>query len=146
MTTTKAKEDSERCSPMRQRADDIANKTIEAMVELIDEGEPGLVSPLTMTVSVGSEYGRHRSVVLVEHLMVVLRARLRRNNGSRFDNDTGTNGIVRQPFSVGTRHGDMDTRHQDKEAFGENLRQESCKAEKARTRQMRSAGWDNDVW
>ena len=60
--------------------------------------------PLTMTVSVRSEYGRHQLVVLVEHLAVVLQARLRRNNGSRFNNDTSTNGIVRQPVSVGMRH------------------------------------------
>ena len=97
------------------------------------------MSPLTMTVSIGSKYGRHRLVVLVEHLAVVLRARLRHNNGSRYNNDTSTNGIVRQPVSMGTRHRDMDARHQDKEAFGEDLRRESRKAERAKTRQMRSA-------
>ena len=77
--------------------------------------------PLTMMVSVGSKYGRHRSVVLVEHLAVVLRARLRRNNDSRFNNDASTNGIVQQPISAGMRHRDMDTQHHDKEAFGEDL-------------------------
>ena len=127
--------------------DNIANKIIKALVESRDEGGHGPVSPLTMTVSVGSEYGRHRSVVLVEHLAVVLRARLRRNDGSRFnDGAGGTNGIVRQPVSVGTRHRDMDARHQDEEAFGEDLRREFRKAEKARTRQMRSTGWDDDGW
>ena len=94
--------------------------------------------PLTMMVSVGSKYGRHRSVVLVEHLAVVLRASLRHYNNSRFNDDTSTNGIVRQPVSVETWHRDMDARHQDKEAFGEDLRRESRKAEKARMRQMRS--------
>ena len=94
---TKAKEDGEGRSLMRRRADDIA-------VESIDEGGHGPVSPLTMTVSVGSEYDTHQSVVLVEHLAVVLRARVRRNDSSRFNDDTGTNGIVRQPVSVGTRH------------------------------------------
>ena len=123
---------------MRRRADDIADEIIKALVDLIDEGGHGPVSPLTMTVSVGSKYGRHQSVVLVEHPAVVLRARLRRNNGSRFNDDTSTNGIVWQPVSMGTRHRDMDARHQDKEAFGEDLRRESGKAEKARTRQMRS--------
>ena len=106
----------------------------------------GPVSPLTMTVSVGSEYGMHQSVVLVEHLTVVLWARLRRNDSSRFNDDTGTNGIVLQPISVGMRHRDMDVRHQDEEAFGEDLRRESRKAETARMRQMRSAGWDDDGW
>ena len=61
-----------------------------------------------MTVSIWSKYGRHRLVVLVEHLAVVLRARLRHNDGSRFNIDTITNSIVRQPVSVGTRHRDMD--------------------------------------
>ena len=138
--TTKAKEDGDGCSPMRQRADDIAVvEIIKALVDLIDEGGHGPVLPLTMTVSVGSKYDRHQSVVLVEHSAVVLRARLRRNNGSRFNEDTSTNGIVWQPVSMGSRHRDMDARHQEEEAFGEDLRQESCKAEKARTRQMRSA-------
>ncbi len=36
------------------------------------------------------------------------------------------------------RHRDMDTQHQDEEAFREELRRESHKAEKARTRQMMS--------
>ena len=105
---TKAKEDSDRHSPMRQRVVDIANEIIKVLVKSIDERGNGPVLPLTMTVSVGSEYGRHQSVVLVEHLVVVLRARLRGNNSSRFNDDTGTNGIVRQPVSVGTRHRDMD--------------------------------------
>jgi hypothetical protein len=122
---------------MRRRADDIANEIIKALVKLIDEGGHGPVSPLTMMVSVESKYGRHRSVVLVEHPAVVLRARLRPNNSSRFNDNTSTNGIVRQPVSMGTRHTDMDARHQDKEAFEEDLRQELHKAEKARTRQMR---------
>ena len=59
---------------------------------------------LTVTVSVGSEYDTHRSVVLAEHLAVVLRARLRRNDSSRFNDDMGMNGIVWQPISMGTRH------------------------------------------
>ena len=59
---------------------------------------------LTMTISVGSEYDTHQSVVLVEHLAVVLRARLRRNDSSRFNDNTGTNSIVWQPVSLGTWH------------------------------------------
>ena len=51
--------------------------------------------PLTMKVSVKSEYGRHQLVVSVEHLVVVLQARLKRNNGHRFNDDTSMNGIVR---------------------------------------------------
>ncbi len=103
---------------MRRRADDIADEIIKALVELIDKGGHDSVLPLTITVSVGSKYGRHRLVVLVEHLAVVLRARLRRNNGSRFNDNTSMNVIVRQPVSAETRHRDMDARHKDKEAFG----------------------------
>jgi hypothetical protein len=103
-TTTKAKEDGEGHSLMRRRADNIADEIIKALVESRDKGGHGPVSPLTMTISVGSEYHMHRSVVLVEHPAVVLRARLRRNDSSRFNDDTGTNGIVQQPISVGTRH------------------------------------------
>jgi hypothetical protein len=40
----------------------------------------------------------------VEHLAVVLWARLRHKDSSRFNNNTGTNDIVRQPVSVGMRH------------------------------------------
>jgi hypothetical protein len=132
-------------SPMRQRVDDIADEVIKILVESIDEGGHGALSPLTMTISIGSEYGRHRAVVLVEHLAVVLKARLRRNDGSRFG-CSGTNGIVRQPVSVGVRHRDMDSRHQDEEAFGEDLKREARKLEKAKMRQMRSNGWDEDRW
>ena len=119
--------------------DNIANRIIKALVKSIDKGGHDPVTPLTMTVPVGSKYGRHRLVVLVEHLTVVLRARMRYNNVSRFNNDTSTNCIVRQPVSAGTKHRDMDAQHQDQEAFGEDLRQESRKAEKAIKRQMRSA-------
>ncbi len=76
-TTTKAKEDGEGRSLMRRRADDIADEIIKALVESRDKGGHGPVSPLTMTVSVGSEYNTHRLVVLVEHL-------------GRFNDDTGT--------------------------------------------------------
>ena len=75
----KAKEDGKGHSPMRQRVDDIVDAIIKALVELIDEGGHGPVSPLTMMVSVGSKY-THRLVLLVEHLAVVLWARLRRND------------------------------------------------------------------
>ena len=51
---TKAKADGKKRSPMRQCADNIADKIIIALVELIDKGGHGLVLTLTMTVSVGS--------------------------------------------------------------------------------------------
>ena len=77
---------------------------IKALVESRDEGGHDPVLLLTMTVSIGSEYNTHRLVVLVEHLAMVLRARLRCNDSSRFNDDMGTNGIVWQPVSMGTRH------------------------------------------
>lgn len=131
-------------SPMRQRANGIADEIIKMLVESIDEGGHGAISPLTMTISIGSEYGRHRSVVLVEHLAVVLRARLRRNDGQCFNGGSGLggNGIVRQPVSVGTRHRDVEARHQDEEAFGEDLKREARKAERAKKREK----WDDDCW
>lgn len=131
-------------SPMRQRANGIADEIIKMLVESIDEGGHGAISPLTMTISIGSEYGRHRSVVLVEHLAVVLRARLRRNDGRCFNGGRGLggNGIVRQPVSVGTRHRDVEARHQDEEAFGEDLKREARKAERAKKRD----NWDDDSW
>jgi hypothetical protein len=58
-TTTNAKEDGEGRSLMRRRADDIASKIIKALVESRDKRGHGPVSPLTMTVSVGSEYNMH---------------------------------------------------------------------------------------
>jgi hypothetical protein len=41
----KAKEDGDGCSPMRQCADDIADKIIKALVDLIDKGgaRPGVI-------------------------------------------------------------------------------------------------------
>lgn len=139
---------------MRQRANEIADEIIKVLVESIDEGGHGPVSPLTMTISIGSEYGRHRGVVLVEHLAVVLRARLRRNDGREFNDEAtaedddddrpGKNGIVKQPVSVGTRHLHVEARHTDEEAFGQDLKREARKAEKIarRRQQFDDSGWD----
>jgi hypothetical protein len=82
----------------------------------------------------------------VEHLAVILRARLRRNDGKGYtENDavnTVQNGIVRQLVSVDTRHRDVDARHKDEEAFGEDLKREVRAAEKAKRRQE----WEDDHW
>jgi hypothetical protein len=130
---------------MRRKADEIADDVIKILVEAIDEGGHGPISPLTMTISIGSEYGRHRAVVLVEHLAVVVRARLRRNDGRGFDGggdaEPTRNGIVRQLVSVETRHRDIDARHKDEKAFGEDLKREVRAAEKAKRRQDREDGY-----
>ncbi|EJK47512.1 hypothetical protein THAOC_33759 [Thalassiosira oceanica] len=135
-------------SPMRRRANEIADEAVKILVESIDEGGHGPVSPLTMTISIGSEYGRHRSVVLVEHLAVILRARLRRNDGRSYNETSGgTNGIVNHPVSVGTRHRDIQAKHTDEEAFGEDLKREYRKAEKAKKKEAEwSWGGDDDSW
>eukprot|EP00986_Skeletonema_menzelii_P019800 scaffold29155_cov166-Skeletonema_menzelii.AAC.4 len=136
-------------SPMRQRTNAIADEIIKVLVEAIDEGEHSAINPLTMTVSIGSEYGRHRAVVLVEHLAVVLRARLRRNDGKSFTDSSGScsasnNGIVKQPVSVGTRHRDVEAHHKDEEAFGEDLKRQERAAEKAKRKEaMELNGWDD---
>lgn len=139
------REDAGQRSPMRRKADEIADDVIKILVEAIDEGGHGPISPLTMTISIGSEYGRHRAVVLVEHLAVVVRARLRRNDGRGFDGggdaEPTRNGIVRQLVSVETRHRDIDARHKDEEAFGEDLKREVRAAEKAKRRQDREDGY-----
>eukprot|EP00956_Cyclotella_meneghiniana_P021683 scaffold39746_cov74-Cyclotella_meneghiniana.AAC.11 len=90
-------------SPMRVKANSIADDIMVVLVEAIDEAGHGPISPLTMTISIGSEIGKHRSVVLVEHLAVILRSRLRRNDGRK----------VKQHVSVETRHRDLDVRHKD---------------------------------
>ena len=61
-------------SPTRQLANEIAHEIIKVLVESIDEGGHGAISPLTMTISIGSDYGRHMAVVLlvVEYLAVII--------------------------------------------------------------------------
>ena len=139
-------------SPMRTRANQIADEVIKILVESIDEGGHGPINPLTMTISIGSEYGRHRSVVLVEHLAIILRSRLRKNDGRGFNEEEsgrclGKNGIVKQPVSVSTRHQHVDARHTDEEAFGEDLKREERIAEKLRRRKEKEEeGWDTGSW
>ena len=93
---------------------------------------------------------------------MILRARLRRNDGRCFDTagekegaDNNkklikNNGIIKQLVSVGTRHRDVEARHTDEEAFCEDLRREERKAEKIWKRQQQAeevdSGWDNGSW
>ena len=143
---------------MRLRANQIADEVIKILVEAIDDGGHGPISPLTMTISIGSEYGRHRSVVLVEHLAVIIKARLRRNDGRCFDTTGGegadnnkpikNNGIIKQLVSVGTRHRDVEARHTDEEAFCEDMKREERRLERKRQQQAEEedSGWDNGSW
>jgi hypothetical protein len=68
------------------------------IVQAQTEGQHGYVNPVTMTVSIGSQLGRHRSVAVVEWAAAEVRALLRRNVG----------GVLTCPVSVGTFHRDVD--------------------------------------
>ena len=85
---------------IRQLANDIATKTATALVDAIEHGGHGYALPLKMVVYVGSELGRHRSVVLCELAATALRKQLRENDMNCFA----------QPCSVGTRHRDLERR------------------------------------
>ena len=116
-------------SPVRRRTDDVAQDSAAALAEAIEDGY-GHASPLDMTVYIGSEYGRHRSVVIVEAAAITLRNMLRKNERNRF----GTT-----PVSVGTRHRDVDRAHRDEEAFGYDLRREAQAAKKQKEREERES-------
>jgi hypothetical protein len=68
-----------------------------ALVEAIAEGH-GYALPLTMTIFVGSQSGRHRSVLYCELAATALRKILRQNKENR----------ITQPVSVGTRHSHLE--------------------------------------
>ena len=106
----------------QMKSEEIAKEVWSALIEAIDDGHHGHANPLKMTIFVGSEYGRHRSVVLVELLAQTLRSLLRKNN-----DDTKR---ITQPISIGTRHRDVDQNHRDEEAFGKDLRREHDKKKK----------------
>lgn len=82
---------------VRAMADSVGEKTFEALKEAIVEGGHGYVSPLQMKVYVGSENGRHRSVVVCENAAKKLRNLLRRN----------ANHCITAPASVSTSHRDV---------------------------------------
>ena len=86
---------------IRQLAEGLAEQVAAALVKAVREGGHGFALPLTMVVFVGSESGRHRSVVLCELAATALRKLLRSNEQSRFG----------QPCSVGTRHRDIEKRN-----------------------------------
>ena len=69
----------------------------DAIVQAIDIGQHGYVSPITISIYIGSENGKHRSVVTAELSAVALRKILRTNTDNRFQ----------CPVSVGCRHRDI---------------------------------------
>ena len=77
----------------------VADQVWEALLEAQTAGY-GYASPLTMTVHVGSESGKHRSVVICEWAAIQIRKLLRTND----------NNIIQQPVSVGTIHREIEKR------------------------------------
>jgi hypothetical protein len=75
----------------------LTTKVMGAIIDAIADGH-GYAMPLRMTINVGSENGRHRSVLVCEEAAKGLRDRLRKN----------VNSSVQVEVSVGTTHNDMD--------------------------------------
>ena len=86
---------------IRKVASDIGEKVAASVIEAINEGGHGYASPLQMVIFIGSESGRHRSVVLCELAATALRKLLRANKDGRFS----------QPCSVGTKHRDVERKN-----------------------------------
>lgn len=96
-------------SSEKQSLHDFARKSVapqvfEALLNAQNQGGHGYISPLEMTIFVGSELGRHRSVVVCEWAAIQLRKMLRRND----------NNAVHEPVSVGTIHRDVEAHRQQK--------------------------------
>ena len=99
---------------IKVRSEDIAKKVFSSLEEAISGGEYGWGNPLDVTVHIGSEYGRHRSVVLCEIVAQSIRKLLRKNSS----------GSITIPVSIDSRHRDVDQNHKDDEAFGSDLRRQ----------------------
>jgi RNase adaptor protein for sRNA GlmZ degradation len=112
---------------IRKEATRLAQDTMQFVEEAIVEGGHGYGMPLEMSIFIGSQYGRHRSVVLGETVAIAFRSLLRKNEQSK----------LTQPVSVGTRHRDVDRNHKDEEAFGTDLKREAQAAKKKQAREER---------
>lgn len=75
----------------------LADQVWDCLLEAQKEGY-GYASPLEMTIYVGSESGKHRSVVLCEWAATAIRKRLRANE----------KGCILQSVSVETKHRDIE--------------------------------------
>lgn len=124
-----------RVNPLVSRCEDVAKTIMNALEQAINEADHGYANPLEMKIFLGSEYGRHRSVVLCENLGQKIRSLLRANEGFR----------ISQPVSVSTRHRDVDQNHRDEEAFGTDLRRKH----EAEVRRKKRQDWlegNDDGW
>jgi hypothetical protein len=79
----------------------VADRVFDALEQAIADGH-GHALPLRMTINIGSEQGRHRSVIVVEEAGKELRKRLRNNK----------DGKITEDVSIGTAHQDLDRRNQ----------------------------------
>lgn len=99
-------DESKRDDRIKTCANQLGQEMFNALHEAISVGGHGHASPLRMTVYVGSETGRHRSVVVCELAATALRKLLRANKDNQ----------ITQPVSVGTRHRDIERRQQARDA------------------------------
>ena len=93
----------------------IAEQAFAAVTEAIREGNHGYVAPLHVKIYVGSETGRHRSVVAAETAGKTLRNLLRENK----DN------VITCPVSVGTLHRDIERNRAQTRDTNKSAKEES---------------------
>ena len=86
----------------RQLCKSLANQVMDAIQEATEAGY-GHAMPLRMSIYIGSEAGRHRSVVVCEATGILLRKLLRNNYGDH----------ITIPVSVGTLHRDIDRKQKE---------------------------------
>ena len=108
-------------SKLREMVNKFAKDILECIHEAIHESGYGPALPWKAQFFIGSEYGRHRSVVLCELAAQKLRDMLRRNEVSSSNKQIDVVQIG-GGVSVGTEHRDVDHDHKDEEAFGKDLR------------------------
>ena len=119
-------------NPLLTKIEEVSITILHAIEEAINEGGHGYAFPLESAIYFGSEYGRHRSIVLCEKLAQTIRTLLREN----------ADGRITQPVSVSTRHRDVDQKHKDDEAFGNDLRKKHDAEVKRKKRQE----WQDSKW
>jgi len=123
-------------NPLLAKSEEVSKTILGAVEEAINDAGHGYAFPLETSVHVGSEYGRHRSVVLCENLAQQIRALLRANEGGR----------ITQPVSVSTRHRDVDQKHRDEEAFGTDMRKAHQAEVKRKNKEERLEGRFDSRW
>lgn len=125
-------------NPLITRSNQISQTILKSIEEAINEGNHGYAFPLQATVYIGSEYGRHRSVVLCENIALNIRKLLRANKDDR----------ISVPVSVCVRHRDVDKQHKDGEAFGDDLRRvhEAEVKRKKKQEWLENRSSDHNYW